>query len=176
MGTRARRRPLHGLLPLIACALALAAAGCGGDDEPSADDASAGGQTDTLRADATGGESDEADAAATLESFFSALVEGDAAAACELLSEEGASYVEQGALTSSPPGGGECERVVVDSYGAPTDELLDGLEVVSTTRSTDGSLRLTFVNAATPITGAKNAVLREEAGRWKLDSAGVLSG
>lgn len=170
-----RRRASHrALAPLLcALALALAAGGCGGDDE-SADDAAdagtaagAGAETGTVR-----GESDEAQAAAALESFFAALIEGDAAAACDLLSERGVAFVEEGALISSPQGGGECERVVVDSYGRPTEELIDGLEIVSTMRSTDGSLRLQFVNAATLITGAAAAVLRKEGGRWKIDSAG----
>ena len=168
-----RRRAWHsaltGMLCSLALALALAAGGCGGDDDESPDDAGATGTP----GGSVRGEGDETQAAAALESFFAALVEGDAAASCDLLSERGRSIVEEGALISSPRGGGDCERVVVNSYGSPTEEVIDGLEVVSAERSTDGSLRLQFVNAATPITGAARAVLRKEGGRWKVDSAGL---
>ena len=170
-----RRPAVRALLGAALGVLALAGGGCGGDDEPAPAGGPSGGETAPPGAASTnaGG---EALAAEALESFLGAIVAEDAAAACDLLSERGVTYVEEGALTRSPPGGGRCERVVVASYGKPSDELLEGFEVVTSTRSTDGSIRLQFVNADTPITRAGAAVVRNEDGRWRVDSAGLPGG
>lgn len=160
-GSLDRHRAVRVLLGVGVGVLALLGGGCGGDGESQPEARPSG---------------DETLAATALESFLGALVEGDAAAACDLLSERGVSIVEEGALILSPRGGGRCERVVVASYGTPTEELLDGFEVVSSMRSTDGSIRLQFVNAATPITGAAAAVVRNEDGQWRVDSSGLPGG
>jgi hypothetical protein len=166
-----RRRAVRVLLGAGLGALTFAGGGCGGDDsEPE-------GRTSSGEADESGATvpsaSGETLAAAALEAFLEALVEGDAEAACDLLSERGVSYVEEGALTLSPQGGGRCARIIVASYGTPTEELLDGFEVVSAMRSTDGSIRLQFVNADTPVSRATAAVVRNEDGQWRVDSAGL---
>lgn len=171
MGLLARTGGPRRLAALVTCALACAAAGCGGGDE--GDD-----PADTRAAPTPGAqqptvEGDVGEATAALESFLRALAEGDAEAACALLSRRGREIVEEGALIGSPSGGGECEEVVVESYGSPDESVYAGLRVYGSERSSDGSLRLRFANAATPITGAVTAVLRREGGEWRVDSTGL---
>ncbi len=156
--------------PLAAVALAaLALAGCGDDDGGASNPAPPPGPVPQAA-----GLSGQTEATAVLEEFLGALVADDGARACGLLSARGVGVVEEGALISSPPGGGPCADVVVDSFGSPEEGVADGLRVVTAERSTDGSLRLSWVNEDSPAIGAPTiAVLRKEGADWRLDSTGM---
>ena len=145
----------------------LALAGCG-DDEGN------GSAPSPAPAPAAAGLSGQTEATAALEEFLGALVADDGARACELMSTRGVAAVEEGALIGSPPGGGPCAEVVVDSYNSPEEGIAEGLRVVTAQRSTDGSLRLSWENEDSPVIGAPTvAVLRKEGGEWRLDSTGM---
>jgi hypothetical protein len=140
----------HRLATCVALALAVAVAGCGGDDK--------GG----------GGPSSGSEAAAVekaLKDYAAALVGGDEAQACDLLTADA-----QKDAAAEVPGSGSCEKAhktVIDALGvAKRRQFAKALAGVDLEVDLSGD---TAEISSPGSPGGKTLKMRRVGGRWKLD-------